>query len=144
MANEAPGKHFRKGISLIEIMRMFPDDATAEAWFVKVRCPRPACPYCGFNQRPERREAQDDALPLPREGMSQAVQRPRRNGHAGVESRLPDLGDGDLPLPDEPERRVEHEAPSRPGNHSEVGLAPCHRIRKALESSAACSPVRRG
>ena len=26
MAYEAPGKHFRKGMSLIEIMRMFPDD----------------------------------------------------------------------------------------------------------------------
>ena len=35
-------------MSLIEFMRMFPDDATAEAWFVKVRWPRgPACPYCG-------------------------------------------------------------------------------------------------
>ena len=30
MAYEAPGKHFRKGMSLIEIMRMFPDDATAD------------------------------------------------------------------------------------------------------------------
>ena len=48
MANEAPGQHFRKGMSLIEVMRMFPDDATAEAWFVKVRWPHgPACPYCG-------------------------------------------------------------------------------------------------
>ena len=27
----APGKAFRKGISLIELTRMFPDDATAEA-----------------------------------------------------------------------------------------------------------------
>ena len=48
MAHEAPGKHFRKGMSLIEVMRMFPDDATAETWFVKVRWPHgPACPYCG-------------------------------------------------------------------------------------------------
>ena len=48
MAHEAPGKHFRKGISLIEVMRTFPDDATAAAWFVNVRWPHePACPYCG-------------------------------------------------------------------------------------------------
>ena len=48
MADEAPGKHFRKGMSLIEVLRMFPDDATAEVWFVKVRWPHgPACPYCG-------------------------------------------------------------------------------------------------
>ena len=48
MAHEAPGKHFRKGKSLIEVMRMFPDDTSAEAWFVKVRWPGgPACPHCG-------------------------------------------------------------------------------------------------
>ena len=48
MAHKAPGKHFRQGMTLIEAMRMFPDDAAAEAWFVKVRWPTgPACPYCG-------------------------------------------------------------------------------------------------
>ena len=48
MAHEAPGKHFRKGMSLIDVMRMFPDDASAETWFVKVRWPHgPGCPYCG-------------------------------------------------------------------------------------------------
>ena len=44
----APGKHYRKGISLKELMRMFPDDATAEAWFVEQRWPDGiACHYCG-------------------------------------------------------------------------------------------------
>ena len=48
MAHKAPGKHFRKGMSLIDIMRLFPDNATAEAWFVKIRWPHgPACPHCG-------------------------------------------------------------------------------------------------
>ena len=32
MAHKAPGKSFREGISLVQIFRMFPDDATAEAW----------------------------------------------------------------------------------------------------------------
>ena len=42
------GKSYRKGISLIEIMRQFPDDATAEAWFVKRRWPNGIhCPHCG-------------------------------------------------------------------------------------------------
>ena len=27
----APGKAFRKGISLLELMRMFPDDETSES-----------------------------------------------------------------------------------------------------------------
>ena len=48
MARKAPGKHFRKGLTLVEIIRMFPDDATAEAWFAQTRWPNgPACPYCG-------------------------------------------------------------------------------------------------
>ena len=48
MVQDAPGKHFRKGISLIDLFGMFPDDATAEAWFAKTRWPHgPACPHCG-------------------------------------------------------------------------------------------------
>ena len=44
----APGKSFRQGMSLIEAMKMFPDDAAAEAWFMRVRWPHgPACPECG-------------------------------------------------------------------------------------------------
>ena len=30
MPQKAPGKHWRKGLSLVEISRMFPDDKTAE------------------------------------------------------------------------------------------------------------------
>ena len=48
MAGNAPGKHFRKGLSLVEVTRMFPDDATAERWFTEVRWPHgPYCPHCG-------------------------------------------------------------------------------------------------
>ena len=43
-----PGKAHRKGISLIEIMEKFRDDATAEAWFVERRWPDGIhCPHCG-------------------------------------------------------------------------------------------------
>ena len=37
MAHKAPGKHYREGMSLVEIIRMFPDGAAAERWFTKVR-----------------------------------------------------------------------------------------------------------
>ena len=49
MAQSAPGKHYRKGISLMQIMDMFPDDATAEDWFASIRWPDgvPTCPACG-------------------------------------------------------------------------------------------------
>ncbi|MYC70326.1 MAG: IS1595 family transposase [Gemmatimonadetes bacterium] len=43
-----PGQSFRKGLSLPELIRMFPDDATAEAWFADTRWPNgPQCPHCG-------------------------------------------------------------------------------------------------
>ena len=35
MAHNAPGKHYRTGLSLVEVIRMFPDDATAEQWFIR-------------------------------------------------------------------------------------------------------------
>ncbi len=48
MAHKAPGKHYREGMSLIEVLRMFPNDATAERWFIKVRWPDGVyCPHCG-------------------------------------------------------------------------------------------------
>ncbi len=37
MAHRAPGKHYRKGISLERLFQMFPDDKTAEKWFEKSR-----------------------------------------------------------------------------------------------------------
>ena len=49
MAQNAPGKHFRKGISLMGLMEMFPNDETAEEWFTAVRWEggEPVCPFCG-------------------------------------------------------------------------------------------------
>ena len=41
-------KSDREGISLVEIFKRFPDDATAEAWFVERRWPNGIhCPSCG-------------------------------------------------------------------------------------------------
>ena len=44
----APGKHFRKGITLLELGNLFPDDDTARRWFESKRWPDGAyCPRCG-------------------------------------------------------------------------------------------------
>ena len=59
MAQRAPGQHYRKGLSIIEVTDMFPDDATAERWFVEtrwpdgVRCPR--CDSDNVQERPTRK-----------------------------------------------------------------------------------------
>ena len=48
MTNNAPGKHYRKGISYKQFFQLFPDDATAEAWFVQHRWEDAMrCPRCG-------------------------------------------------------------------------------------------------
>ncbi len=45
---KAPGKAYRKGLSFKAILRRFPDDVTAETWFIKQRWPKGiCCPYCG-------------------------------------------------------------------------------------------------
>ena len=59
MAHKAPGKFFREGLSLIELTRLFPDDAAAERWFIETRWPNGVhCPECGslnIQERPTRK-----------------------------------------------------------------------------------------
>lgn len=48
MAHKAPGKAYREGVSLVQLNRMFPDDAAAEEWFRSRWWPDgPFCPHCG-------------------------------------------------------------------------------------------------
>ena len=48
MAHSAPGKHYRKGISLVKLAGMFKDDASAEKWIAGQRwADGPYCPRCG-------------------------------------------------------------------------------------------------
>ncbi len=47
MAHKAPGRHYRKGITLAKLFKMFPDDTAAEKWFVETRWPDGIrCAYC--------------------------------------------------------------------------------------------------
>ncbi len=44
----APGKSYRKGITLRQIIRRYPTEASAANWFIKQRWPKGVCcPYCG-------------------------------------------------------------------------------------------------
>jgi transposase-like protein len=57
--HKAPGKSFRKGLSMLDLMWMFPDDEAAERFFVKSRWPKGACCVkCGsvnVQERPTRK-----------------------------------------------------------------------------------------
>ncbi len=47
VSRKGPGRAERKGLSLVQITRMFPDDEAAERWFVKTRWPDGIrCPRC--------------------------------------------------------------------------------------------------
>ena len=48
MAQKGPGRAHREGLTVIELFKLFPDDATAEAWFEEQRWPDGRfCPDCG-------------------------------------------------------------------------------------------------
>ena len=48
MANRAPGKHYRQGITLMELFKMYPDDDAAREWFEEMRWGgQRCCPHCG-------------------------------------------------------------------------------------------------
>ena len=61
MAQKAPGKSHREGLSLVQLTRMFPNDEAAEKWFVETRWPDGVhCPRCGslnIQERPTRKPA---------------------------------------------------------------------------------------
>ena len=62
MAQTASDKAFRKGISLMELMEMFPDEATATAWFEAQMWPDGRC--CGHCGSTKTREV-PSAKPMP-------------------------------------------------------------------------------
>ncbi|MXY61565.1 MAG: IS1595 family transposase [Cenarchaeum sp. SB0665_bin_23] len=45
---QAPGKSYREGITLTQLIQMFPNDETAEKWFEStIWKDKPCCPFCG-------------------------------------------------------------------------------------------------
>ena len=51
MNQTGPGKNYRKGISLVEAVKEFGDDAKAEQWFVETRWPNGViCPFCNASE----------------------------------------------------------------------------------------------
>ena len=59
MSQTGPGRAHRKGITLIELMNLFPDEASAERWFANIFWPDGVrCPGCGsanIQSRPTRK-----------------------------------------------------------------------------------------
>ena len=52
--HKGPGKANRQGISMMQLYDMFPDEASAERWFVETRWPEGRhCPHCGNTETAE-------------------------------------------------------------------------------------------
>ncbi len=56
MAQKAPGRSHRQSLTVIQLLKMFPDDDAAEKWFEDQRWPESRfCPHCGStNTRAEK------------------------------------------------------------------------------------------
>ena len=54
MTKKAPGKAYRKGLTLLDAAKMFKDEVSAHTWIAEQRWPNGAfCPHCGsFNVQP--------------------------------------------------------------------------------------------
>ena len=61
MATKAPGKSFREGLTLIQVMDMFPDEAAATRWFESIVWPTGRC--CGKCGSLKTREANHKTMP---------------------------------------------------------------------------------
>ena len=124
MAQKAPGKAFRKGISLVDLFRMFPDDAKAEAWFAGTRWPNgPACPYCGSAHVLS--GAKHATMPYRcrekgcRKRFSVKTGTVMEASNIGYQK----MGDRHLPCADQPQVHLLHETASRLGDQPEVRMA---------------------
>ncbi len=58
MSNKAPGKHYRKGISLVEAASKFGNETNAETWLIERRWPHGIrCAYCESDQVTNRKSS---------------------------------------------------------------------------------------
>ena len=61
--SQAPGKYYRKGLSLVEAIKKFSNEAEAESWFIETRWPNGIiCPFCNS---PDNVKARKNRKPQP-------------------------------------------------------------------------------
>ena len=113
--HKAPGKYYRNGIRLIDLMRMFPDDATAEQWFVEGRWPT-GVQLSVLPQRPSHPlHAQDHAVRLPE--LPHVLFGQDGHGNTRLHGRLPEMGHRHLPDDHADQGHLKHEHAPRDRRH---------------------------
>ena len=82
MAKKAPGKAHREGLTVVELMDMFPTEEAATEWFKSIIWPDGRhCPKCGSVRTCEASHAK---MPLLVHGLPLLFQRQDRHGDAAV------------------------------------------------------------
>ena len=124
MAYKASGKHFREGLSTRQFFQLFPDDKTAEAWFIKRRWPEEVCcPYCGVTN--VQTGCKHKTMPFRCREKECGKHFSIKTGtfmqstKIGYQNWLYAF----YLFAHESEECFQHEAPPRAGHHAEVGLA---------------------
>ena len=108
MAKNAPGKAHREGLTVVELMDMFPTEEAANKWFESIIWPDGRhCPKCGSVRT---REASHKYMPLLVHGLPLLLLGKDGNRHAGIESPDAEMGDCHLPVPDFAQVGFVHEA----------------------------------
>ena len=112
MAHQALGKAHREGISIVQLMEMFPGEREATAWFESLVWPDGrGCGHCGSIKTRE----VPNAKPMPywctdcRHYFS--CQAPARRWISHSKVSAAQVGVRYLPGTHQPQGRVEHEAP---------------------------------
>ena len=118
----APGKSFRRGLSLIELFQMFPNSEVAEDWFVRMRWPDGvACPQCGsikIHQKPKRKPTPYRCRDCRKGLLGQDL-----HCDGQFQSGPPEMGHCHLPVHHQHQGSFEHEAPPRSQDHPEIRVA---------------------
>ena len=93
MAHKAPGKHYRKGMTLLDVAEMFGDEEKAKAWLAEQTLARwPLLPALRFGERPVEHQAQDHDASLPRLRGQAHVLPQDRNSDGGVQPQVSRVG----------------------------------------------------
>ena len=129
MAKKAPGKSHREGLTVVELMDMFPTEEAATEWFKSIIWPDGRhCPKCGSVRT---REASHAKMPYWCTDCRSYFS--VKTGTAMQRSKIPlrEVGDCDLSVPDLAQVRIEHEAATRYRRIAADRWFMLHRIREA-------------
>ena len=111
MAQKAPGKHYRKGLSWLQITNLFPNEDVAEQWFAQTRWPDgPVCPHC--NSDNVQSGAAHKTMPYRCRTCRKRFLCQSGDGVGKLPSRSSHLGHCDLYSHDRTQGYVQYETPS--------------------------------